>query len=177
MVTAPVLPRTWSHGVPGEFEPPPGRAHSCRLSLIPAASPFARTWFSNKPQRGSHFRTCSEALQGFQERTGNHPSGAKAHVDLAAIAARLKSCPFKTTSKSCPFKTTSKSSSFETTSKSSSFETTSKSSSFETNSRMAVSGFVLRRVAESSALRGEFPPQVSQVNKNETRTLCLPSMK
>ena len=25
-----------------------------------------------------------------------HPSGAEAHVDFAVLAARLKSCPFKT---------------------------------------------------------------------------------
>jgi hypothetical protein len=29
-------------------------------------------------------------------RPEEHPAGAKAQVDFAALAARLKSCPFKT---------------------------------------------------------------------------------
>jgi hypothetical protein len=149
MVTAPVLPRTWSHGVPGELELPPGTAHSYRLRTVSEVRFFTRARFSRKPKCGSRFKTCSEALQGFQERTGNHPSGAKAQVDLVAVVARLKSCPFKTTSsmavaaiagrvKSCPFKTTS---------------------------TIADSGKLPWPIAESSALRSAIPPQVSQVKK------------
>jgi small subunit ribosomal protein S15 len=35
LVTAPVLPRTWGHGVPGETTSPPGQAHSYRLTAAP----------------------------------------------------------------------------------------------------------------------------------------------
>jgi hypothetical protein len=34
----------------------------------------------------------------------NHPSGAKAHADFAAITARLKSCPFNARRFSAGFK-------------------------------------------------------------------------
>jgi hypothetical protein len=132
MVTAPVLPRTWGHGVPGELEPPPGTAHSYRLRLVSTAKQ------SKKPQTWSRLGTGPEALEGFQARRGNHPSGAKAQVDLVAVVARLKLCPFNATSKSIPYKTTS---------------------------RMADSGKFPWPIAESSALRSAIPPQVSQAKK------------
>jgi hypothetical protein len=136
LVTAPVLPRTWSHGVPGDFEPPPGTAHSYRLRLIPTR-PFACGWFSNKPQAGAGRRTRPESLEECQKRTGDHPSGAEAPVDLSAVMAPFVSAQGELL-KSCPFKTAS---------------------------RMAISGQVPGPVAETSALRGVFPPQVSQMEK------------
>jgi hypothetical protein len=53
MVTAPVPPRTWGHGVPGELLSLPGIAHSYRLSAIPAL----RSTFSpgeSAPARNAH---------------------------------------------------------------------------------------------------------------------------
>jgi len=42
---------------------------------------------------------CAETFERSQEWAEKRPSGAKAHAELAALAARLKSCPFKTTSR------------------------------------------------------------------------------
>jgi hypothetical protein len=47
------------------------------------------------PQKGRNDRALQAAEKGQMpnEKPEKRPSGAKAHVDLIALAARLKSCP------------------------------------------------------------------------------------
>jgi hypothetical protein len=48
-----------------------------------------------KHQKG-RILACGEMIAAASDQDRKHPSGAKAHVDSIAFAARLKSCPFKT---------------------------------------------------------------------------------
>jgi hypothetical protein len=96
LVTAPVPPRTWGHGVPGELLSLPGIAHSYRLRAIPVPRSTFRPGESAPPRNAHSF---------------------------------------------------------------------------------ARSLFALMHIASFPTPSGTFPPQISQAKKNETRTLCLPSMK
>jgi hypothetical protein len=59
----------------------------------------ARKWSRGIPQAAGNVAEAKEAAEKglvSGERPEEHPSGAKALVDLIAFTARLKPCPFKT---------------------------------------------------------------------------------
>jgi hypothetical protein len=74
LVTAPVLSRTWGHGVPGDLEPLPGTAHSYRLRAVSAAGLTCRQGES-APSRIAHsfVRSLFEGQAKFKPVAGNHP--------------------------------------------------------------------------------------------------------
>src|SRR5262249_34106311 len=79
LVTAPVPPRIWGYGVPGDLEGEPGHERSYRLANAP------------QTEQASERRDCTS-------RSGReHPLRDTARPDLVPIAARLLPCPFPTT--------------------------------------------------------------------------------
>jgi tetratricopeptide (TPR) repeat protein len=75
--------------------PPPPAASQSGSGSAPIYSP--QSWAPSASQTAD--QRLYRPLERCRIRTGKHLSGAKAHVELAAPAARLKSCPFKTTSR------------------------------------------------------------------------------